>query len=888
MFQWASATADSVSVMPPFTRNSREHIAETMPRPLLLDQVVSAMNHGHPISLYGLGGSGKTQLTLSVAEWFIDRNPGSSVLWVNAASIETCSTGLDTILAACGIRAESKFICFMSLKAWLEDFSHGRWLMVFDDARMETVEVFIPYLPSCTHGQVIFTSDTQAVANQLADGGASIEIGSFEFAEAEALVVATLREDLLGADEKISIKRIIQRLDALPLAITQTVAFMNANMLSPTAYLIEMENDEKLSEFIAFSQNSTSKTPESPMTKIKTLDTVWRLSFDKLQLKTPVGVEILAVASFVEAQDIPIDLITSTIPENTSLAIMDAIKELRNYSFITKASSIDMFSTNSIVQLGVQRWLKENKQYWAEKVLLTISKGFPDAEDSGTWKQCRVLLPHALKVLGSSVTGVNGPELSNAITILRMKIGIYNFHKGDYSSAQQNLQIALASPENNQDLVETWSLRAQEALILTHREQGRNVLAHEMALKLKHSNKVRYGRKSRHTAEAYRLLSLIYQQDGKYQDSLKAAQKALDCAKAVDKKENPRSLIILRCQRRVGTLYELLCKFSEAEDALTGAALGYKARGEDKSNDALGVQYRLSWMQRAAGYYEDSAVTARECYKDYVKLLGPHHPRTLKTLYSLAVTKQSQELWEEAAGDLEAILEQCNQRPGFGPGHHYTHTLCFNLAQVYEGMGSSRYAEARDMYVLALKGQKSNLAPDHLDLLLSQAELIRIEWKLNPQDHVMAEDRCQDLLKRVKKESGGELRTKWSLMSTLAEINAYKADPTVLPSSSTSNQLDQPCLNDSNKNAQACWKEAGSWQTKVLKSKTKILGVRHPETKRSATICAKYLKEAENSKSSTVRTKYTVSDDSARDETDSVSQGDTISTGMEVRFISRQ
>lgn len=811
--------------------------------------------------LYGVGGSGKSQLAMSLAHWFFERNPSSSILWVNASTSETCSAGLESIISACGIKHASRDWRYLSLKVWLEDLSHGRWLLIFDSVTAEAMEIFVSYLPNCTHGQVILTSSTQKIASQLSLDVIELEVRSFEEAEAMELVKATLSDKLMNVRHEASIREIILRLELLPLVVSQAIAYMNATNLTPTEYLKKMSSGEFISELLAFVPDPSSEISSKP------LYAVWQNSFDEIESKDALAAQILSFASFLEPQEIPVSLISKGL--SASPLTMN-ISCLETYGFARSNAGSDSFDMNKIVQAGVQRWLGRRKREWAEKVLRAISGIFPDVEETKMRTECLLLLPHALSILRSANfsdyplslhsagdieryfeqnMGHEGPSvdraIGRAIITLRSKIGIFFHFEGSYPSAQEHLQAVCSNVDAAEELSDDRMLRVQSALINSLRVQGSIASAHEMAHGMKKANKARYGRKSRRTCEAYRLLALTFQDSGKNEKALKSAKRALSCASAID--DNANSIDVLRCQRRVATTYEILNRFSEAERAMTAAVLGYKARDEENSTDALDAQFRLSWLQRALGHYEDSEITARQCYRQYVEIKGPQNDQSLKALHSLAVTRLCMEQWEEAATDFENILEYCLSTPGFGADHSYAQILRVDLAQAYEGMGSEHYEDAKQLYDTALRVRETSLDADHPVILLNKAQILGVTWKLNPRDADATETACQSLLKSLKSNSRDHHEARCRLFRILAEINAHRA---------TTDD------SGSQKKVHAHLKKAAELQVQVLKSRDKVNGRRHPETQKAAEESVRHhLKSGDFKTVASIRQQYRLEED---------------------------
>ena len=119
------------------------------------------------VALYGMGGSGKTQLALR----FILENykTFSAVLWVNVSTAEQanqCFSEIADNLASKWLSVDrpSTYAGNVSSKkviSRLRSTKHSRWLLVIDSADDLDSRKYGDYIPSCEHGSIIITS-TQA------------------------------------------------------------------------------------------------------------------------------------------------------------------------------------------------------------------------------------------------------------------------------------------------------------------------------------------------------------------------------------------------------------------------------------------------------------------------------------------------------------------------------------------------------------------------------------------------------------------------------------------------------------------------------------------------------------------------------------------------------
>lgn len=145
------------------------------------------------IVLFGIGGSGKTQLVLQYVEKY--RQSYTTILWINASSVEHTkqsfaqAAGLissgwppDTPVPLAGSEDWQK------VTARLRCTVHRRWLLVIDSIDDLDQDDFKRYIPSCNFGSIIITS-TYSQAPYVFRLS-SVEVGSLGLRSASELLFA--------------------------------------------------------------------------------------------------------------------------------------------------------------------------------------------------------------------------------------------------------------------------------------------------------------------------------------------------------------------------------------------------------------------------------------------------------------------------------------------------------------------------------------------------------------------------------------------------------------------------------------------------------------------------------------------------------------------------
>jgi hypothetical protein len=156
------------------------------------------------IVLWGIGGSGKTQLALR----YIKQHPQlyTAIIWIDASTAESTrqsfAEALNVILSNWPTRDLP--IAYTGSSAWrkviarLRSTCHTRWLLVIDSVDDLNRDDFAQYIPSCNYGSVIVTS-TQSRAPEVF-GLPELEVDSLELDCGCALLFARACSSIGSAD----------------------------------------------------------------------------------------------------------------------------------------------------------------------------------------------------------------------------------------------------------------------------------------------------------------------------------------------------------------------------------------------------------------------------------------------------------------------------------------------------------------------------------------------------------------------------------------------------------------------------------------------------------------------------------------------------------------
>ncbi|ROV90962.1 hypothetical protein VSDG_07735 [Cytospora chrysosperma] len=371
----------------------------------VLEQVKQQFGYSQPpaagpprsrVSLYGLGGVGKTQIALAYAYWLRKTQPEISVFWVHASNAQRFRQAYTSIAQKYSIPGlgHPDVNVLAVVKEWLEENDRGQWLMVIDnaddtglffqtqpdgDSTVQEDSSLGRYIPECRHGQVLITTRSKQAGLKLAQGKAPIAVEKMDQSEAEQLVLSMLK----GAEVSPQPEEILllsSRLEYLPLVLAQAAAFIQENSISVGDYiqLLDGSNDSSV-DLLSHPFETVGRDLDTP----RAVTTTWIISFEQIQRQDALASDVLSFISLLDRQAIPKEFVTHYCNEerpNDSRPIgpadiTKALGTLKAFCFVSEAKdqSLDL---HRLVQLVTRMWLhrKNTIRQFAENALKTFYK----------------------------------------------------------------------------------------------------------------------------------------------------------------------------------------------------------------------------------------------------------------------------------------------------------------------------------------------------------------------------------------------------------------------------------------------------------------------------------------------------------------------------------
>ncbi|KAJ7254294.1 P-loop containing nucleoside triphosphate hydrolase protein, partial [Mycena rebaudengoi] len=202
------------------------------------DYFAQDIGNKHVCLLYGLGGSGKTQIALQFlhetqSNRFID------VFFLDASTADTIQAGLNNIALTRSIGRDHN-----DALRWLAS-CHNEWLLIYDNADDPKLNLF-NFFPQSSRGNILITSRNPQLCLHAPD--AHHRISDLEEETAVQLLLISAAEPASSETERLATE-IVKVLQCFPLAVVQAGAYiLKTRSLRRYLSLYEQNHARLLSE----------------------------------------------------------------------------------------------------------------------------------------------------------------------------------------------------------------------------------------------------------------------------------------------------------------------------------------------------------------------------------------------------------------------------------------------------------------------------------------------------------------------------------------------------------------------------------------------------------------------------------------------------------------
>ena len=392
----------------PFARNEN-----LQGRQRVLLELQELLFHQHCftcVTLYGLGGIGKSQVALEIghqaknAYWYSESR-GCSVLWIPVFSTSSFNEACAKIIANIPQFKDSRKDTRLILKEHFSSRSAGSWLIILDSADDQELmfgnehsssssspssyQGLMSFMPESDLGSILITSRNREIGLRI-DRNHMIRLAEMSTEEASQLFMALLKINPGLTDiSSLQVYTLAKILEGIPLAITQAAAYINRTHTSVHDYLTLWQttsDEERLNLFHIKQQGARYSNLQDSIASI------WLLSFKEITEADPIGGDLLVSIACIEPKAIRPSMLLVGHPEEVQ---RHAIKLLLNYAFLTeREEEEEVYDMHTLVHAVLRQWIGRARLKEAEE---SVQKHLEDMSTSDDDESVRSL-PELLSV----------------------------------------------------------------------------------------------------------------------------------------------------------------------------------------------------------------------------------------------------------------------------------------------------------------------------------------------------------------------------------------------------------------------------------------------------------------------------------------------------------
>ncbi|KAL8294228.1 hypothetical protein RB597_008020 [Gaeumannomyces tritici] len=403
-----------------------------------LERLLPPQTESQTAALWGLGGSGKTQIALEYAyrRW---HTAPCSVFWVHADNETTFMQDYQLIAKKLKVPANLQGEELLAeVRARIE--AEPSWVLVLDNVdniglfgagrrqpaaqpngqphqadHASNLHNFVPRGPI---GTVLWTSRDKGIAGSLVVAQRTINVARMK--EDEALnLLAKMRNEAIDDTERVNASALLAELDWLPLAISQAASYMRRTRTPIKEYLSKLKKEKKRWRILRASEPDVHRRCTVSNSILETLS----ISIEHIKHENEAAYRILHVLVFFDNQNIP-EAMVKKIAEQLGSRREDkqsndrrgedtsdsededaiyAATRLREFSFLSHRKSDwgNAYEMHKLVQEAARYRLQakaEDETYFAKAAFRTIDDLFPKSQDPDLWEEKEKYLAHALRV----------------------------------------------------------------------------------------------------------------------------------------------------------------------------------------------------------------------------------------------------------------------------------------------------------------------------------------------------------------------------------------------------------------------------------------------------------------------------------------------------------
>jgi TIR domain/Tetratricopeptide repeat/AAA domain/NB-ARC domain len=703
-------------------------------------------------ALYGLGGVGKTQVALEYAHRFMADY--DLVWWVPSERPDELAEAMAALAGQLDLPVGDNLT--LTAQATVQELSQDadrRWLLIFDN--VQDPKELADYLPTGS-GHVLITSRNQTWAHS----AEPLEVDMFTSEES----VAHLRWHVPEIDSRDA-HQVADALGHLPLAIEQAAACLEQTRMSAEAYLDLLAT--QTAQILGMNQPIGYPVPASA---------AWNLSLERLRERSPAGIRLLQLLSFMSPGPISMSLLYSDEmvralrpfdPTVSELILGRIIRDVGRLALIKVDQGGNSVQVHRLVQAVIRAQLTVDEQERAchdvHRVLVGARPRLGGTDDPEKWSRYNIIWPHLIPSRADECEGPQARDLF--IDWVR-----YQWQRGDFDASLnlgrrlENQWIRKLGPDHEQTLL----LRFHIANVLRSRGQFREACDSDSFV-LERQREV-LGSEHPHALMTAGGLAADLRALGEFEQALASDWETYRTWKELFGDDYPRTL---SAGHNLGVSLRLVGRYREARviDEET-AARRRQVLGPDHPYTLYSTA-DLARDLRHVGTVRESIDLLRSTWRKYQAVLGDDMLDTLRTVTSLAISLR---LAGESA-EAMILAEEASERYRTRYGEDYLETLSCMLTLACSHGSLGAMSQARELAAQVRAGYQTKLGPDHPYTLIASNNLavyLRGTGEI-VQAQVLAERTSRAMQKRLGEHHPATLASAVNLANCLAAAGRLTA-----------------------------------------------------------------------------------------------------------------
>ena len=555
------------------------------------------------------------------------------------------------------------------------------------------------YLPQTSKsGLILITSRTREAAYYLTNSDERIiQVPFMNKADATALLCRKMEGMCDPTDRSNDIEKadLVERLDCLPLAITQATSYIivrKRTMTIPKYSKILEKNEEILLARVP----DNRRDPSYPNSVLLTL----QISFDQIGQDSKPATELLSLMSLFDRQGIPRILLREE--EDDDLDFEKRLDPLIAFSLITSDENNESFQLHRLVQVAVQSWLKRDRTLYRfkQQALKVIASNLP-ASPWRFWDIWESLLPHANTTLGYA-----NPDPKMQLLHAKISDNIARYYSV-HRKHDLSVELCKRAFDIYLDLLGEADDRTAHALVSLGREERRHARSVIQAISGRHESMLRKMMKTFHGRAVEKHLrrelasSLLHSGDDEKIDEAITLLESL-----INLQRDTRHIVRDFAMGNLAAAYMKRGRLAEAAD-IEQEALNARLRIFPENDPRISFSLdRLAEVMMELNRTKEAYDFGKGSLDFRIRVYGKEHLRTLHAVRRLAHIWSKWSVIDETKR--EEAYQFCRNAMNlhsrvFGKEHEMTTVCTVVLTGILEDQGKYDEAEGLSRHLILLR-----------------------------------------------------------------------------------------------------------------------------------------------------------------------------------------